>query len=388
MHLGGLDMGLTKYKLGELIELVLETNSELRYGSDDVRGMTITKEIIPTKADVTKTDLSKFLVVSPGEFIYNPRTHGKRIGFGYNNTGDTFIISWNNIAFKIKVSMKSVVLADYLFLHFKRDEWDREACFQSWGSSTEVFSWETLCDMEVDLPPLPIQHKYVEIYKAMLENQKSYERGLDDLRIVCEGYLDNLRSTLPQKRIRDYIKLSEDKNESDKYNLDDVRGISVDKRFIETKANMRDVNLKPYYIVRPEEFAYVADTSRRGEKIAIAFNDTEETYICSSSYTVFRCRDKNRLLPRYLRLYFERSEFNRYARFHSWGSARETFDYTEMEEVSIPIPDISVQRAIADIFESYTNRRLINERLKSQIKDICPILIKGSIEEARKTKEI
>mgnify|MGYP006974338874 CR=1 FL=1 len=115
MHLGGLAMGLTKYKLGELIELVLKTNSELRYGPDDVRGMTISKEIIPTKADVTGTDLSKFLVVSPGEFIYNPRTHGKRIGFGYNNTGDTFIISWNNIAFKVKASMKDVVLADYLF---------------------------------------------------------------------------------------------------------------------------------------------------------------------------------------------------------------------------------------------------------------------------------
>lgn len=72
-------MGLTKYKLGELIELVLKMNSELRYGPDDVRGMTITKEIIPTKADVTGTDLSKFLVVSPGEFIYNPRTHGKEL---------------------------------------------------------------------------------------------------------------------------------------------------------------------------------------------------------------------------------------------------------------------------------------------------------------------
>ena len=244
-----------------------------------------------------------------------------------------------------------------------------------------------MSDIVIPLPDIGIQKKYVDIYNSLLENQKSYERGLDDLRIVCEGYLDNLRSTLPQKRIGDYIELSEDKNESDKYNLDDVRGISVDKRFIETKANMRDVNLRPYYIVKPEEFAYVADTSRRGEKIAIAFNDTEETYICSSSYAVFRCKDENKLLPRYLRLYFERSEFNRYARFHSWGSARETFDYTEMEEVSIPIPSISVQRAIANIFESYTNKRLINERLKSQIKDICPILIKGSIEEARKTEE-
>ena len=134
-------MGLTKYKLGKLIELVLKTNSELIYGSEDVRGMTITKEIIPTKANVTGTDISKFLVVSPGEFIYNPRTHGKKIGFGYNNTNETFIISWNNVAFKVKSSMENIVLADYLFLHFKRDEWDREACFHSRGSSKEIFSW-------------------------------------------------------------------------------------------------------------------------------------------------------------------------------------------------------------------------------------------------------
>lgn len=380
-------MGLTKYLVGELIEQIEEINSDLKYGPADVRGMTITKEIIPTKADVTGTDLSRFIVVKPNEFIYNPRTHGKRIGFGYNNTEDTIIISWNNIAFRVKTCMKNIVLSDYLFLHFKRDEWDREACFQSWGSSTEVFSWDALCGMELELPPLPIQQKYVDIYNAMLANQQSYERGLDDLRTVFEGYLDNLRELLPNKRIGDYIELSEDKNEFDEYNLENVRGVSNEKRFIETKANMKDVNLRPYYIVRPNEFAYVTVTSRNGEKLSIAFNDTTETYICSSSYIVFRCRDENVLLPRYLRIYFERSEFNRYARFNSWGSARETFDYTEMEEVRIPIPDINVQSAIADIFESYTNRREISEKLKSQIKDICPILIKGSIEEARNMKE-
>ena len=80
-------------------------------------------------------------------------------------------------------------------------------------------------------------------------------------------------------------------------------------------------------------------------------------------------------------LFFTRAEFNRYARFHSWGSARETFDWTEMCDVEIPIPDIDVQRAIVEIFTVYIMRQRINERLKSQIKDICPILTKGSLEE-------
>ena len=84
---------------------------------------------------------------------------------------------------------------------------------------------------------------------------------------------------------------------------------------------------------------------------------------------------------------FEREEFNRYSRFNSWGSARETFEWEEMQEVRIPIPNIEVQKDIVKIFEVYNTRKEINEKLKLQLKDICPILIKGSIEEGRRMKE-
>ena len=376
-------MGLTKYKLGELIELVLKTNSELRYGPDDVRGMTITKEIIPTKADVTGTDLSKFLVVSPGEFIYNPRTHGKRIGFGYNNTGDTFIISWNNIAFKVKASMKDVVLADYLFLHFKRDEWDREACFQSWGSSTEVFSWETLCDMEVDLPPLPIQQKYVDIYNAMIVNQQSYERGLEDLKLVCDAYIEDLRRKMPCKPIGPYIERHDVRNGPN--GTKNVMGVSTAKEFREPTSKVNRNELDNYKVVKPRQISFVQTT--HNEKVfAYAFNNTDEEIVVTSVNEVFSV-DEDKLLPEYLSMFFNRTEFDRYARFHSWGSARETFTWDDLIKVEIPIADITVQKSIADIYKVYKDRKDINEKLKAQIKDICPILIKGSIEEARKTKE-
>lgn len=378
-------MGLTKYKLGKLIELVLDTNSELIYGSDDVRGMTITKEIIPTKANVTGADLSKFLVVSPGEFIYNPRTHGKRIGFGYNNTDDTFIISWNNVAFKVKPSMEDVVLADYLFLHFKRDEWDREACFQSWGSSTEVFSWETLCDMQLNLPPLPTQQKYVDVYNTMLANQQSYERGLEDLKLVCDAYIEDLRRKLPSVAIGDYLVQSDRRNDIG-LSASAVRGLAVSKEVITTKADMGGVSLENYKVVPPRYIAYVSDTSRRGDKMSLGFNNTEEPFLVSSISTVFGTKQEY-LLPEFLMLFICRTEFDRYARFHSWGSARETFGWDQMCEVRIPIPDIEIQHNIVNIFNAYKERKNINEKLKSQIKDICPILIKGSIEEGRKTKE-
>ena len=161
-------------------------------------------------------------------------------------------------------------------------------------------------------------------------------------------------------------------------------GISIEKKFIATKADMTGVNLKPYYVIQPNEFAYVTVTSRNGEKISIALNDSKNTYICSSSYIVFKSRDEEKLWPQYLMLYFARSEFNRYARFCSWGSARETFDWSEMQEVKIPIPDIKIQKAISSVYSTYIERKKINEQLKAQIKNICPILIKGALDEAKK----
>lgn len=376
-------MGLTKCKLGQLLELATETNSEIRYKVDDVRGMTITKEIIPTKANVKDTDLSKFLVVHPHEFIFNPRTHGKKIGFGYNNSEDTFLISWNNIAFRVSEEGNRMVLPEYLFLHFNRSEWDREACFRSWGSSTEVFSWDALCDMALELPPLSIQQKYVDIYNAMVANQQAYERGLEDLKLTCDGYIEDLRRKMPCEKIGKYIELTELTNENSQYGIDDVMGISIEKKLIRTKADMKDVNLAPYLLIQPNEFAYVTVTSRNGGKISIALNDTGRTHICSSSYVVFRSKNIEELLPQYLMLFLSRNEFNRYARFHSWGSARENFNWEDMCDVQIPIPGIEVQKSIAEMYTVYNARKKINEQLKAQIKNICPILIRGSLEEGK-----
>ena len=374
-------MALSKVRLGDLIELVEEPNKDLLFGEKDVRGMTITKQIIPTKADVTCADLSKYWIVRPNYFVYNPRTHGKKIGLGFNDSGKSFIISWNNVAFRIKEAMKNKILPQYLFLHFNRAEWDRNACFCSWGSSTEVFSWDALGDMEIELPPIEIQQKYVDIYQGMVNNQRAYERGLEDLKLVCDGYIEDLRHRFPSEPIGKYLSLSDRRNDIG-LGLDAVRGISIDKKFIFTKADMDGVGLNNYKVVLPNYFAFVPVTSRNGEKISLAYNDEIYTYIVSSSYIVFCISDENLYAP-YLNIILNHQEFNRYARFNSWGSAREVFNFDDMCNVKIPMPAIEMQKSIADIFKVYNTRKRINEQLKAQIKDICPILIKGSIDEAR-----
>ncbi len=376
-------MGLNNCTLGAFIELRDVTNSDLSFGSDDVRGVNNLKKLIPTKADINGRDLTKFQIVCPGEFVFNHRTsrNGGKFSIAYNDGEAPVICTEDYVVFRIKKDSEKQLLAEWLYMFFNRAEFDRYVITNSWGSSTEFYNWEDICAVELNLPSLSVQQKYADIYKAMVANQQSYERGLEDLKLVCDGYIEDLRRKMPCEKIGPYIEQIEKTNTGLTYRIGDVRGVSIEKKFIETKADMKGVNLEPYLVVQPDEFAYVTVTSRNGEKISIAINDSSKAYICSSSYVAFRSKNKEALLPQYLMLFFSRSEFNRYSRFHSGGSARETFDWDEMCDVQIPIPDIQIQKAITEVFSVYNMRKKINEQLKAQIKDICPILIKGSLEE-------
>lgn len=360
-------------RLGELIELCDERNSEGKYGIDDVRGMTISKEIISTKADIKDTDLSKFYIVYPNEFIYNPRTHGKKIGLGFNNSLKPILISWNNTAFKVKDIEK--VEPTYLYMIFNREEWDREACYNSWGSSTVVFAWEDLCNMKIPLPSIETQKELVAVYNGLKELAEENEKLLKPLEESCQVFIVDCKKKYPSKELGNYIEECDERNESGKYTLDDVRGISTEKKFIETKANLDGVSLTSYKIVMPDEFVYVADTSRRGEKIALALNDTNSGFLISSIYTTFRSKDENILLPEYLYLLLSRTEFDRYSRFNSWGSARETFDWSEMCRVQIPVPPLEIQQKIVDLYNCYEECKRISEIAREKIKNLCPALV-------------
>lgn len=372
-------MGLIKYHLGDLLELTTEVNSDNKYHAEDVRGMTITKEIIPTKADVADTDLSKFLVVHPNEFVFNPRTHGKKIGFGFNDTESSFLISWNNVAFRIKESFHDRVLPEYLFFHFNRSEWDREACFRSWGSSTEVFTWEALCDMIVDLPPLSVQQKYVDIYNSMVANQKCYERGLEDLKITIDALLDRYKHSSRKQAVGTFLKEVDVRNSKNEYT--EVSGVNITKQFMPSVANSDD--LHNYKIVNKNQFVFSGMQTGRDQCIRIALLDKNTPVIVSPAYSVLQVESDD-IIPEFIQMWFSRSEMDRLGWFMSDSSIRSNLDLPRFYEIEIPVPSKVEQKSLIEIYSVYTARRAINERLKAQIKDICPVLVKGAVEEGKR----
>ena len=380
MHSGGLAMGLSKYKLGNCVELYSERCNIPNLTEWDVSGVNRDKEFFEPSKQVGE-NTSNYKVVPVDYFACNLMHVGrdKVLPIALNHTNKEKYVSPAYTVFKIKENAQ--ILKEYFFIMLKSNEQDRYFWFHTDSSIRDGMSWEDFCDLEISIPPLVIQQKYVAVYNAMLANQQSYERGLEDLKLTCDAYIEELRRNIPSVAIGKYLIPSDERNTLN-LSADSVRGLSVSKDMIETKANMNGVSVSNYKIVPPRYIAYVSDTSRRGDKMSLGFNRTKETFLVSSISTVFKT-DTRYLLPEFLMLYICRDEFDRYARFHSWGSARETFDWDEMCDVRIPIPAIEIQQDIVNIYEAYLTRKEINEKLKTQIKDLCPILIKGSIEEAQ-----
>ena len=365
-----------------MLVVITANNKALGYGSDLIRGVTTEGFLRDPKGDVRSVDLAPYKIVRQNAFVYNP----SRLDLGSiaRCTEELCIVSHLYIVFYLNAAGLRAIDPAWLYMYLRRSEFMREVTFRNFGSQRPEFNFKKMSDIELPLPPIEVQRKYVAIYEAMLANQRAYEQGLDDLKLTCDALVEKLMRGLRHEAIGPYIEQCDDRNSKGDFDKDAVRGLSISKQLIETKANLDGVNLRNYKVIAPSAVAYVPVTSRNGGKISIALNESNETNITSAINIVFRVKKSagKKLLPGYLMLFFGRSEFDRYARFNSWGSARETFDWAEMCDVRIPLPDISVQRYAVELYQAWRTRLTINERLKAQLKDICPILIRGSVEEA------
>ena len=173
------------------------------------------------------------------------------------------------------------------------------------------------------------------------------------------------------RKLGGFIHQVDTRNNDARLGEENLYGISVTKEFIISHANLVGVTFESYKVVAPCQFAYIPDTSRRGDKIAISLNTFGEDIIVSSICSVFKIIDENQLLPEYLMLWFMRPEFDRYARFMSNGSAREVFDWDCMCNVELPVTSIDEQRRIVHDYQVITDRiellQKINEKLYSYL---------------------
>lgn len=163
------------------------------------------------------------------------------------------------------------------------------------------------------------------------------------------------------KRLGDYIREVNVRNKDLK--VMNLQGVSISKQFIPSIANTIGTDMSTYKVVNPGQFAYGPVTSRNGDKVSIALYKGDDDAIISQAYTVFEVADSEQVSSEYLMMWFQRPEFDRYARFHSHGSAREIFDWDELCGVYLPLPDIDRQREIVEEYETLSRRIRLNEQM-------------------------
>lgn len=367
-----------KARLGDYIMRSTVNNRDEKYGIELIEGVTNEGVFASPKGSPLDVDLKPYKIVNTGAFVYNP----SRLNLGSiaYRTGGLCIVSHLYIVFYLNEEGKKRIDPDWLFMYFRRNEFYREVTFRNFGSQRPEFNFNDMSDIMIPLPDIAVQQKYVAIYKAMVTNQQSYERGLEDLKLTFDALVDNLKNTATRKPVRDLLVEVDNRNSDGE--IVDVQGINIFKQFMPSVADTNGVDLSKYKVVKKGQFAYSGMQTGRDECIRIALFDKDEPIIISPAYTVFEIKDGT-VLPEYIMMWFSRKESDRRGWFMSDSSIRTNLDLERFYEIGIPLPDEKMQKSIVDLYKVYTLRRSINEQLKAQIKDICPILIRGSLEEGK-----
>lgn len=361
--------------IGKYIQLVDIRNKDLAV--TNLLGINITKNFMPSVANVSNTDLTKYKIIKKGQFAYSAMQVGRdeTIRIALYTENEPAIISPAYSV--IEVIDENDLLPEFLMMWFQRPESDRYGWFISDSSVRASLDYERLCEIEIPLPHIDEQRKYVNLYKGLLTNQQVYENSLDDLQLVCDAYMDNLKSKYlePIKKLVELV----DKRNTDGTNTN-LLGINVNKVFMPSKAKTTKSNLLKYKVIKKGQFAYSAMQVGRDETVRVVLYSFDEAAIISPAYSVFKIKKDIKLLPEFLMLWFYRPEFNRFGWFISDSSVRASLEWKRFCEIQVPVPDIKAQEAIVTIYHTLETRKRINQQLKDSIKPLCPVLMKGVIE--------
>ena len=269
-------MGLTKIRLGDYIERSTVNNSDLKYGIDFIAGVNNQGVFTVPKGSTEGVDLKPYKIVNNGAFVYNPT----RLDLGSiaYRLEDLCIVSHLYIVFYLTEEGKKIIDPLWLFIYFRRAEFCREVTFRNFGSQRPEFNFSGISDIIIHLPDIDIQRKFVVVYNAMLANQKMYECGLDDLKLVCDAYIEDLRRKMPCEAIGSFIEERNEKNMDNAITL--FQGVNVDHVFTEPKRVAEDSENGS--VVRTGQFAFNKVMKAHNTKLPIALREGPDCVVSNS----------------------------------------------------------------------------------------------------------
>lgn len=359
-------------KIGDYIE-----DYELKNISDldlPFFGINKDKSFMPTVANTTGLDKSKYKIVEKDVFVFSGMQTGRDvcIRLALYDKDDSILISpaYNTFIVKDKLEL----LPEYLFIQFNRFQMDRYGWFLSDGSVRSNLDWDVFCNIQIPLPDIDTQQELVDTYNGLKALAEQNEALIEPLIKACQAYIVDCKKKYPEVELGEYIEESKLKNSANQYGLNELHGITSDGVFDDSRANTTGLSFHNYKIVFLSEFAYNPSRINLG---SIARN-TKSLSIISPMYIVFKIVS-DLLLPEFLQIYFSRKEFQRSTLFYAMGSVRDTFDFNLMQEVKIPLPPTEIQEAIVNIYDCAEEAKKIANEAREKMKILCPALVQKAI---------
>ncbi len=359
-------------RLGDYIEMRHENNSSLKYGAELIEGVNNSGEFQPTKAITEGINLKPYKVVRHGDIVYNPSR--LNIGSLAYRTGEMCIVSHLYQVFHVKEEYTAVLSAEFLTMYLRRSEFYRYVDYDNFGSQRAEYNLRKLGELQIPLPSLSAQQAVVNVWKSLREVKEQNEAIAAPLMQVCQSYIQELKHKYKAVEIGEFIEECNERNAEGKYGEDILRGVTNQGKFDLSKAKTQGISFANYKIVCRGEFAYNPSRINIG---SIAMCE-EDKCIISPMYIIFKVKDE-RFLPDFLSIWFRRTEFHRSTLFYASGSVRDTFGFHEMENVRIPLPPLSVQQAIVNIYNCANEAKRIAAEADRMSREVCPALIQHII---------
>lgn len=358
-------------KIRNIIDEVSIKNINLNY--KNLLGLNINKEFIPSIANQSELDLTKYKVISINTFATNLMHVGRdeMLPASLYKNKKKSIISNAYKTFKIKDEKE--IIPEFLMINLNRAEFDRYCWFISDSTIRGGLEWKRFCEIEIKIPNYSVQENLVTIYNSIISSKNKANENILKLKKILKNFFLNPNGH--KVELGKYI--SENVERNTKNITKNYLGISIKKKFIKSRLDHEIFSsLEKHKLIKKNSFAYITTTSRNGGKISIALLE-EDLAIVSATYVVFNINNTEHIREKYLMLYFKENEFDRYARYHSWGSARETFNWEDMKKVELHIPSIEKQDSIIEIGNIISINETLIKKYDTMIKKICPIFVSG-----------
>lgn len=364
-------------RLGDYIDRSMVNNSDLKYDSEHIEGVTSKGEFAPTKAQTIDINLKPYKLVNNGDFVYNP----SRFNIGsiaYRKQGFC-IVSHLYVVFKLTEYGKKYFHPEFLYLYIYRKEFFRMIDYLNFGSQRPEFNFFELSDIMVPLPPIEVQRELVDTYNGLKSLAEQNEALIPRLSAACQAYIMDCQAKYPSVSLGEYIEVDEEQNIND----EDLpfMGINIQKEFMPTNANTDGLKKNKYLIMRKGRFVFSGMQTGRDIAIRVGLYNSDKPALVSPAYITFSVsKDKrDRILPEYLNLQFKRSESDRLGWFYSDGSIRSNLDWDRFCEFQIPLPPIDVQQAIVDVYHCMERAKQIATTAREKLKTLCPALVQRAV---------